>query len=84
MGPPALGSQPGRGSCTLTAAPGGPTRQLLCWEGRWSSGLFHPGGPRAASLEAFSAAEQALVWGGGEENMSPSLFVFWETRSQVH
>ena len=22
--------------------------------------------------------------GGGEENLSPSLFVFWETRSQVH
>lgn len=76
-GPPAPGSHPAlRGPSTLTAAPVGQACQLLCGEGRWSCGVFHPAG-----LPAFHAAEptagQAL-FGGREENPSPSLLVFRE------
>lgn len=31
--------------CTQTAAPAGPACQLLCREGRWKDGVFHPAGP---------------------------------------
>lgn len=48
VGPSAPGSQPGRGSCTLTAAPVGRAHQLLCKEGRWSCGVFHPAWPQSS------------------------------------
>ena len=31
-----------RSPCTLPAAPVGPACQLLCREGRWNEGVFHP------------------------------------------
>lgn len=56
--------------------------QLLCREGRWSCEGFHPAGPRAAGLLSFHAAAPTAVqalFGGREENLSPSLLVFRET-----
>lgn len=78
MGPSAPGSQPSRGSSTLAAAQQG-------W-GRWSCGVFHPVGSIAAGLVALSTAEQlgaGLCLGGGAENQSLSLCVFWEIMCQV-
>lgn len=49
-----------------------PACQLLCREGRWKDGVFHPAGPTEG---------QACVWGGGEEDGSPPSF--WETICHV-
>lgn len=42
------------------------------------------GAPEQPAWKPSVLLSRLLVWGGGEENMSPSLFVFWEPGSQVH